>query len=151
DEVPASGERASLLREIETLFDELASCNADALVVVTTRPQGYNSELEPSLWWHWDLTPLQPSDSVKYAQKLATLRLTDPTRRERILARLSEASTSPATAQLMISPLQVAILFTLVDLKGDVPTDRWNLFDRYFVVLRDREEGKGGDPGTLLR
>lgn len=151
DEVPPSGERPSVLREIEALFDEIASGHSDALVVVTTRPQGYHRDLDPALWWHWELTPLPPEAALRYADKLAHIRLTEPGRRERILQRLQEAMGSSATAQLMISPLQIAILFTLVDLKGDVPTDRWNLFDRYFVVLRDREEGKGGESGELLR
>ena len=151
DEVPASGERPAVLREIEAFFDEVADLKADALVIVTTRPQGYNEDLDPKLWAHWELTPLGPVDALRYAKKLAELRLTEPSRRRRVLERLEAATDTPATKQLMVSPLQVAILFTLVDVKGDVPTDRWNLFERYFNVLRDREEAKGGVNGELLR
>ena len=151
DEVPASGERPAVLREIEAFFDEAADLTADALVIVTTRPQGYNEDLDPKLWSHWELTPLEPTDAIKYATKLAEIRLAEPARRRRVLDRLLAATKTPATRQLMVSPLQVAILFTLVDVKGDVPTDRWNLFERYFNVLRDREEAKGGINGELLR
>jgi hypothetical protein len=151
DEVPASGERPAVLREIEAFFDEIADLEADALVIVTTRPQGYNEDLDPKLWSHWELTPLGPDDALKYARKLAEIRLAEPSRRRRVLERLATATRTPATNQLLVSPLQVAILFTLVDVKGDVPTDRWNLFERYFNVLRDREEAKGGINGELLR
>jgi hypothetical protein len=151
DEVPPSGERPAILNEIEALFDEIADCKADVLVVVTTRSQGYNKDLDPQLWLHWELTPLEREDALRYANRLSEVRLAEPSRRNRVMTRLTEAATSPATSQLMISPLQVAILFTLVDLKGDIPTDRWSLFNRYFAVLRDREEAKGGPSGELLR
>jgi len=151
DEVPSSGERPAVLLEIEALFDELAIAQCDAVVLVTTRPQGYNRDLDPQLWRHWRLLPLSGQHALAYAARIAEIRLTEPERRKRVLDRLKAASESPATSQLMVSPLQVAILFTLVDLKGDVPTDRWNLFDRYFSVLRDREEAKGGPSGELLR
>lgn len=151
DEVPATGERSTILIEIEALFDEIAAEQGDVAVIVTTRQQGYNKDLNPQFWQHWELTPLTASVSLQYAKKLSLVRLSEQQKQERVIKRLEEAGTSIATAQLMSSPLQVAILFTLVDLKGDVPTDRWSLFDRYFSVLRDREEGKGGTYGDMLK
>jgi hypothetical protein len=101
-----------------------------------------------------DLSPLPRTlrrNKIVRKGGLAKVRLTEPARCKRVINRLIAASKSPATTQLMISPLQVAILFTLVDLKGDVPTDRWTLFNRYFTVLGDREEEKLGKHGELLR
>ena len=42
DEVPPSGNRTSVVAAIAALWDDLYLVNADTLIVVTTRPQGYN-------------------------------------------------------------------------------------------------------------
>ena len=48
----------------------------------------------------------------------------------------------------MTSPLQVTILFGIATLKGDIPRDRWDLFEKYYTLLRDRDAQK---PGAAAR
>jgi hypothetical protein len=145
DEVPPSGERQALLDAIDGLLTELADAIADALVVVTTRPQGYNQDLDPNVWEHWRLADLSSEKALSYAAKLARAHYPeDEERREEIARQLKLAATKPATSRLLISPLQVTIMHMIVDTGGGVPAARWTLFNEYFEVLKKREKAKPG-------
>ncbi|MDY1045516.1 hypothetical protein SOM55_01700 [Pseudomonas coleopterorum] len=149
DEVPSSANRGMVLRSINEFWDEAGQ--ADLLMIVTTRPQGYNDDLDPVLYSKLELIPLVPDQAIAYARKLSAALLTDPIQRERVLERICEAAGSRTTARLLVSPLQVAILLSLIDQRGDAPTDRWSLFDKYFGVMLQREQGKPGRVGEIMR
>ena len=149
DEVPASANRASVIRAINEFWDDAPS--ADVLMVVTTRPQGYNDDLNPTYYSKLELTPLTPDRAIICADRIAADRIIDPGQRERVLDRLRDAAKAPTTARLMVSPLQVAIMLALIDQRGDAPTDRWSLFDKYFAVVLEREQGKSGPVGLAMR
>ncbi|WP_316169701.1 hypothetical protein [Bradyrhizobium sp. SZCCHNRI1058] len=151
DEVPPSGNRSELIKSIEALWDDLSLVQADTIVVVTTRPQGYNDDLSPRYWQHLNLSPLTSSDAIKFAERLAQARLSDPDRREATLSELARAAADTATMLLLSSPLQVTIMFGISLLKGAIPQDRWELFDRYYTLLRDREAQKSGSDAKLIR
>jgi hypothetical protein len=151
DEVPPSGERRAVVDAILSLLTEIVDKQADALVVVTTRPQGYNHDLDPALWEHWRLADLPKEKALAYAEALGEARYPDdPDRRDDILRSLQDAATRPAMSRLMISPLQVTIMHMIVDTGGSVPTARWSLFNEYFEVLRRRERAKGGYTQKVL-
>ena len=151
DEVPPSGERPAIIEAIANFFTEVSDANADVLVVVTTRPQGYNKDLDEKLWDHWKLDELKPSQALKYAKAFGEARYPeDSQRRLEIHTQLLKAAAQPATARLMISPLQVTILHFIVDTGGGVPTARWTLFNEYFEVLKRREKAKGGETQRVL-
>jgi hypothetical protein len=143
DEVPPGEIRDNLIYEIQSFLVEVTQEEADVVVVVTTREQNYRDELDKSLWEHWTLAKLLPDEAVKYAEALTAYLLPNSTDRDRVISVLAEASRASMTQRLMISPLQVTILVALIDLKGSLPGDRWQLFNRYFHVLREREEQKG--------
>lgn len=149
DEVPSSANRGSVIQAINEFWDE--TTNADLLMIVTTRPQGYNDDLDPNYYSKIEMTPLDPEQALSYAKKLAGALITDPLQFERVISRLSEAAESQTTARLLVSPLQVAILLSLIDQRGDAPTDRWSLFDKYFAVMLQREQGKAGPVGQTMR
>lgn len=149
DEVPPSANRDAVIRAISELWDDAPE--ADLLMIVTTRPQGYNDDLDPRLYSKFEMTPLSTADAIDYATKLAAHKLSDPLQRERVLTRMEDATRNPTTARLMVSPLQVAILLALIDQRGDAPTDRWSLFEKYFSVVLEREQGKVGPVGETMR
>lgn len=149
DEVPPSGNRSSVLRAINEFWDE--ATRADLLMVVTTRPQGYNDELDPNYYSKLEMTSLPPEQALAYAEKLAFARIVDRIQCDRVIARITEAAKSKTTSRLMVSPLQVAILLALIDQRGDAPTDRWSLFDKYFAVVLQREQAKAGPIGQTMR
>jgi hypothetical protein len=132
DEVPPTANRTEVVRAVEALWDDLNLQNSDALVLVTTRPQGYNHDLSPRYWEHWELGSLGPDDVKRYASSLARVRISDPHERTKILAVLGTAAIDQSTSALLASPLQVTILFGIALLKEDIPRDRWDLFDRYY-------------------
>jgi hypothetical protein len=70
DEVPPTGNRVPVVHAIDALWDDLHHVNGDALVVVTTRPQGYNRDLDPRYWEHWELGPPSASDAMRFATRL---------------------------------------------------------------------------------
>jgi len=149
DEVPPSANRDSVIKAISEFWDEAPS--ADLLMVVTTRPQGYNDDLDPNLYTKWEMSPLSADEAIAYGTKLAEQKLADHLQRDRVLSRLKSAAHNSMTARLMVSPLQVAILLALIDQRGDAPTDRWSLFDKYFGVVLEREQGKAGAVGETMR
>ncbi len=149
DEVPPSANRTSVIRAINEFWDDAA--RADLLMIVTTRPQGYNDDLDPNLYTRLALSELDAGRASLCAQKLANARLTNPLERERALARFADAAKNSATARLMTSPLQVAILLALLDQSGYAPNDRWSLFDQYYLVVLRREQAKPGPIGQLMK
>ncbi|MGF7207194.1 hypothetical protein GGE65_001755 [Skermanella aerolata] len=151
DEVPPSGSRKEVISEIKAFWDDVHSSGGDVLVVVTSRQQGYGFDLDKQYWEHWTLAPLTSDQAMHFADRQATVLLADPDRKQAILAKLNKASKDSTTAPLMISPLQVAMLYALAEVYDDIPSDRWTLFNRYYEVLRDREAAKPGSPAKLIR
>ena len=151
DEVPPSSNRQDVIKAIETFWDDVYSVVGDVLSVVTSRPQGYDNDLSPELWQHWNLLPLTPKYAIEYATKLGDVRVSEPDRREAILSDISNACADPATSLLTTSPLQVTILFGISFLKGSIPQDRWELFDRYYNLMREREAQKPGLTAKFIR
>lgn len=151
DEVPETSNRSEVIKAIEAFFDEVHLHNIDCLAVVTSRPQGYNNALNRRFWEHWEMAPLTYLEADRYAERLAAVRLSDIDRRTTILQELRKAFSDPTTRLLSTSPLQVAILFGIANLKGAVPQDRWELFNRYYGLLRDREAQKLGESASIIR
>ena len=151
DEVPPSGNRTDVIQAINEFWDDVNEVNGDVMVIVTTRPQGYGDDLPRRHWEHWTMAVLTPPHAMRFAGRLSQVLLSDGSRRDEILAELKRASEDSATAPIMISPLQVSILFTLVETRGGVPADRWSLFQRHYLLLRDREAAKEGSTARLLR
>jgi hypothetical protein len=145
DEVPPSGERAPVIEAISTFVSEIADLKADVVILVTTRPQGYNSDLSQDMWSHWKLKDLPMDRALRYATEFSLAQYPDePDRRARINSRLQAAAERPATSRLMVTPLQVTIMHTIVDSGGSVPAARWTLFNEYFEILKRREKAKEG-------
>jgi hypothetical protein len=148
DEVPPTANRTEVVRAIEAIWDDIHHVNGDCIVIVTTRPQGYSQDLDPHFWQHWELAPLSPNTALSFAKRLAELRVSDTEFRQTILEEMGRASQDAATHLLLTSPLQVTILFGIAYLKGTIPRDRWDLFEKYYSLLRDREAQK---PNSIIR
>ena len=140
DEVPASTNRYEVLQAVSEFWVDVATAGMDVMVIATSRPQGYNDDFSPERYEHRYLVPLAPAKALEYGTRLAEVRFgSDPERSARVRARLEKAITSPATARLMRSPLQVTILTLLVDRIGHPPEERWALFKEYYKLIYQRE------------
>ena len=150
DEIPHSANRANVIFAIEELLDAIHEVNADSLIFATSRPQGYQDELSPRHWAHWTLEPLQSEEALEFARRLAPVIVADEARREEIIEIMREAADDGATSPLMVTPLQVMLLFQLVTTHNNIPKDRWTLFHRHYETLRDREIAKSGTSGQII-
>lgn len=149
DEVPPSANRREVLIEIERFWDEVAATNADLAMVISSRPQGYNDDLDPKLYRKLEMVRLTPEHALAYAEKLAAAKI--PTNeRQTVMSRMHDAASNNSTQLLMISPLQVAIMIQIAGL-GVPSSNRWELFDEYRQVIVRRELGKRGKGSETLR
>lgn len=151
DEVPPSANRDDVLAALTDFWDEAHPRNADVAVIITTRPQGYNDDLNPNLHVRLDMAALNVEEALEYAGRISLIKLVEEEHRQRVLTRLRSAATNETTALLMVSPLQVAILLQLVDQRGTAPTDRWTLFNEYLSVVMRREQEKRGDLARVIQ
>ncbi len=151
DEVPPSGERAAIIDAIVQLETDLTDSGCDFLLVVTTRPQGYNNDLGSKNWSHWVLLDLLPEKANAYARALSAVRYPEEAdRAEQINLKLAAALNEAVSQRLMRTPLQITIMHLIVDIGEGVPVGRWALFDTYFDVLLRREITKGGAVAAAL-
>jgi hypothetical protein len=154
DEVGATEDRVRLIAAVRELLGFLDRAGTRGLVVATTRPQGYTGELD-RLGVNLEtayLAPLRPEEALAYGSRLAEAKLgSNPDRAEKVRQGLANAAKEPATARLLYTPLQVTILAALVERRGPVPKERWDLFLRYFDTIFDREVERGTYASPLLQ
>lgn len=152
DEVPASTNRDEVLEVVKEFLVDVASNGIDAVVIATSRPQGYNDDFSDQQYFHYWLVPLDVKHALHYAAQLAQVRFgSDPDRVGKIIGRLRRASVQESTARLMRSPLQVTIMTLLVDRMGQPPQERWNLFSEYYRVMYQRETERDIPSAAVLR
>lgn len=152
DEVPPTSNRAEVISKITDFWTEVATLDADVLVIATTRPQGYNEDFSPHYYQHRYLAPLSKTRALLYAERLAATRFgAEPDRKGRVLNRLATALEQPTTSRLMQTPLQVTIMATLVDQIGQPPQERWRLFQQYYEVIYRRETERDIQASRVLQ
>lgn len=143
DEVTSPDVRHRVLDEVETLVEQLDSSDADALVIMTTRPTGYTERFMPEQFWQVDLAPLSSEQALAYGELVTKRRLADdPDRRDQVVSKLRDTKPESAQGRLMGTPLQVLIMSLILERFGVLPPDRYQLFSRYFDTVLERESAK---------
>jgi hypothetical protein len=151
DEVAAVRVRLDLVGRITEFLGDMAANGSDVLLVVTSRPQGFDDALPPAHYDHLVLQRFEPQAALGYAERLLRLRHKhNPDKQDIVAARLQYAMTEPATARLMETPLQVTIMTVLLETLSRPPRSRHGLFDRYYEVIYAREVNKPGSTAALL-
>ncbi|MCQ8119513.1 NACHT domain-containing protein [Methylomonas rosea] len=151
DEVPVSSNREQVINSIQHFLIDAQACNADLLLVATTRPQGYNNDFSPAYYRHFELLPLDVPRALHYADRLLEQRWGgDRDKIDNLTQRLQRAGAEEATARLMRSPLQVTIMAMLVENVGQPPRERWRLFNDYYGVIYNREQQRDIPAAELL-
>jgi hypothetical protein len=151
DEVADQPTREELMRRIREFEVDAALHDADLLVVVTTRPQGYGGEFDIDRYQSLNLRALDTDEAVHYAERLAAARYgSDPEKQEQIVARVRAAVQQERTARLMRSPLQVTIMSLLLERNQRTPQHRYGLFRAYYETVFAREVGKQTIDAQLL-
>lgn len=144
DEVPDAKVRTRLIDAISAFASELSAQEADLLVVATTRPQGYRGEFGDALPCdQLELLEFTEDEALSYSEALTAARSDDdPDLAAQVTERLISAVHERVTQRLMTTPLQVTIMTALAEEAVDLPSDRFELFDRYYRVVYERELAK---------
>lgn len=144
DEVPSLDARTAVYSRVEEFWARVDDIGADVLMVVTTRPTGYDERLPDDRFQHLHLQPLPPAGAVQLAERLSAKRFEyDDAMRADVIQRMRAAAADPTTARLMVTPLQVTIMSMIVEKYPTLPPDRYTLFNLYYETVLDREIGKG--------
>jgi len=148
DEVTDPEVRKTVLEQIVLLANEAEAERADLLIVVTTRPMGYD-DIAPHMFRRIDLGYLSSRHALEYAERVVRMRHgADAERIQRVVSRLHDAASDESLKDLLRTPLQVLMLTFIIDQTGRLPPDRHGLFFGYYDAVFRRERSK---PGTLAR
>lgn len=147
DEVAAQAARGVVARAVTALLQTAQTLDADLIVIVTTRPQGYGDEL-PMALRELRLSHLPAPKAVQYAQIITRERLGPGPETDEVLERITMAAGNDITRRLMSTPLQVMILSLLLEKRRRPPQNRAALFSDYYDVIYTRETNK---PGFLAK
>lgn len=119
----------------------LPELDADALILCTTRPQGYSGQFENLNASVLELVSLSPSVAMKCAEGVLRFgrSITESTGSMHVL---ESAMESAQVRELMTTPLQSHIMAVVVRDGGRPPEKRWELFDNFYQVMKKRESLK---------
>ena len=152
DEVSEPSVRKTLIANIEAFAGVAESENWDVLIVVTTRPTGYQDELPSAMFERIDLTDLTISDALRYGQLVTKVRIPDDeARQERIVSQLRQAAEDDGTKHLLRTPLQTLIMSIIAESSKHFAPSRYALFWGYYTTIARREQNKESSLARLLR
>lgn len=151
DEVAEPLVRQALIAEIEAFVSDAEADDWDTLVVVTTRPMGYQNELPAALFERIDLSDLTVEDALMYGRRVTKVRIPDDTdRRDGVISRLELAAKDESLSRLLRTPLQTLIMSIITETSPHLTPGRYSLFWKYFRTIYQREQQKSAY-GKLLR
>lgn len=140
DEVPVTSNRNDVLKEINDFIEiELKNQNADAVILCTTRQQGYTKEFDENTFNHFIVSELSDIDCINYLDRLLTNMETSYDDRQAYLKTLHDAIKDDVTGRLMRTPLQATIMTILVKSGGKPSRNKYNLFKEYYDTIYKRE------------
>lgn len=151
DEVPDAHTRTTLLEKISEFVADAAEQNADITILATTRPQGYQQDLNTLEPRELELVELNHDQALSYGRKLVSSRNPgDDARAREVYERLELASKESTTATLMGTPLQVSIMASLLEDRVRLPRTRHALFAEFYETVFRRESNKLGSVGAKV-
>lgn len=143
DEVPSLGSRRRLYQEIDSLLATAEDVDADLLIVVTTRPTGYDEHFAEESFHHLRLSRLPTESAISFATHITAKRFkNDDDMHQKVAARMVSTSNDATTRRLMETPLQVTMMSFIVEKYPTLPPDRFTLFDLYYRTVYEREVAK---------
>jgi hypothetical protein len=119
----------------------LPELDADALILCTTRPQGYSGQFENLNASVLELSSLSPSVAMSCAEGVLKFGRS-ATESAGSIDVLQSAMESAQVRELMTTPLQSHIMAVVVRDGGRPPEKRWELFDNFYQVMKKRESLK---------
>lgn len=144
DEVAITSNRKEVMKQINDFVDvELHHLESDAMIIITSRPQGYVYDFDREKYTHLFVADLPKDDCLKYLDLLLKSIEPEDKKRRRHKEILNRAIEDPNISELMKTPLQATIMAILVKSGGKPPKERYTLFEKYYKTIYDRERQKG--------
>jgi hypothetical protein len=141
DEVPGDVKDDVAAEIMKFVDNTLIDCRCDALVICTSRPQGYSGQLDGLEPAFVDLAQLKPEEALQCAIPVLAVDR-GPEELEAYASILREALSSPAIQEIMTTPLQSHIMAVVVRDGGRPPERRWQLFNNFYQVIKKREANR---------
>lgn len=143
DEVPSTSNRTGVILEIDNFINyELKTVRCDAIIIATTRPQGYSNEFDQTKFKHFRLDDMDNETCLNYLKKLIKNTISSEDDRKHQLKILKEALETELTSNIMRTPLQATIMAILVKSGGKPSKDKFSLFNDYYNTMVKREKQK---------
>lgn len=138
DEVP-DDVKEEVAAEVRLFIENIAvEIDADVFTICTSRPQGYSGQFNSLDAPTIDLLNLNQEQALKCAKPILALgRSASEARRSFDI--LSSAIDSNSIRDLMTTPLQSHIMAVVVRDGGRPPERRWQLFTKFYQVIKKRE------------
>jgi hypothetical protein len=141
DEVPQDV-KDGIATEVKNFMDHVAvDVNADLMALCTSRPQGYSGQFAEIDGPTVELSSLEPTQALACADPLLRLGRSEDEYREGATT-IARAIESPSVRELMTTPLQSHIMAVIVRDGGRPPDRRWQLYSKFYEVIKKREANK---------
>lgn len=141
DEVPGDVKDGVSSEVVKFVNDTLIGSRSDAVVVCTSRPQGYSGQLDSLNSAVVELSKLTPDQALSCAEPV--LRIDRSVEQSAgYIKILAEAILSPAVREIMTTPLQAHIMAVVVRDGSKPPERKWTLFNRFYTVIKTREANR---------
>ncbi|WP_368758804.1 NACHT domain-containing NTPase [Klebsiella oxytoca] len=138
DEVP-NDLKDDIANEVISFSNEfLPSLDSDALILCTTRPQGYSGQFDELDASVCNLTPLPKEIALSCAEPVVRFGRSEEDG-DNSLKILEASMMSPQVKEIMTTPLQSHIMAVVVRDGGKPPEKRWELFNNFYTVMKKRE------------
>lgn len=141
-------DRHSVLVSIVEFLDEARLMGADVAIMMTSRPQAYEKDLQKHGFIGWVLPSLTVEDASRHAMTL--LNRSVDTASDVLMQRYEQAARAEDVRGLLYNPLHVRLVISLLQESGDLPRERYRLFERYYQHVYEREFRHGGELAALL-
>jgi predicted NACHT family NTPase len=142
DEVVATELQKRMLARIQDFMERAEILGANLMVVATSRPNIYENQFEPELFWHLELQRLSKDKVHTYAEKWVQAKNLSEEEQKRILPILEECQQDGNISALLTTPLQVTIILLIIKDGGRPPAQREALFNEYWSTIFRREKSK---------
>lgn len=156
DEVAEATSRLLVIDKINKLSENLRTWNAEARVVVTTRPSMIApvGDIESLEFANFTLANLRTRHITKYAGRWYKIKSLSSEKKFQINSILMESLKSRHVADLARNAMQLAILLYLIQIRGrSLPQKRTALYHSYIQAFQSRESDKSlpvSEYGDLL-
>lgn len=139
DEVPSSI-KDSIANEVVRFVEE-TSLESDLFTLCTSRPQGYSGQFDSLGGAVVELVDLDPDRALECASRVIEIGRT-PSEVVSARAILEGSLRTPAVKEIMTTPLQAHIMAVLVRSGARPPERKWDLYDSFYRVIREREANR---------